>query len=77
MLALSDKASGESLYSITNNLCSIKNPREFSNAGKAAEDTEVSTTCCYSLNEPGTDATEIKSFELSENTDSSKTTYIV
>ena len=77
MLASSDKASGKSLYSMTNNLCSIKNPCEFSNAGKAATDTKASTTCRYSLNEPGTDATEMKSFQLSETTDSSKTTYIV
>lgn len=59
MLALPDKASGKSLYSVTNNLCSIKNPYEFPDAGKAATDTKVLTTCCYSLNEPGTYATEI------------------
>lgn len=76
-LAPSDKASGKSLYSITNNLSSIKNPCEFSNARKATTDTKLSMTRCYSLSEPGTDATEVKSFELSENTDSSKTSYIV
>lgn len=77
MLAPSDKASGKSLYSVMNNLSSIKNPCEFSNAGKATTDTKLSMTRCYTLSEPGTDATEVKSFELSENTDSSKTSYIV